>query len=748
MKKVFLITDDDALRQAASGAAAKLGADVETSRHWSEAKDALFKERYDAVCIDYDAIKIEGLDAFILLDNVLQKEQTPGVLMLRQPSARAKQFISSLDSFEESIELEGARPTEKLLAGPMRNLLEDSAAAQSSPAGPADKPTPVVVEVRLPSLDKGSLDRVSLGRLLYGLTQSCSSGVLHLKNDSIQRRYAIREGAPVEVKGNDFAELSTLASAFAWQGGHYQFKKGWKGKGEAVEPLRFVYESLERHVPQRRVMQSMMTHMKAFPTATNLWTKRRDKLKGLDLLDKFFAACDGKTNLEQALASLGSDATAGFKAALFAEQTDFIMMRAEPTPGDITVQYDDAVAQAQQKRVEAEKKASKAYRATGTGRLDLVQELHEYLADVEQATPYEMFDVWEGCGRKIIQEKFYEMVKLHHPDVYGGNVSGDVKQLAQEIFIAIKDAYTELIKVEDEQTCADPRPRTTSGAGADSETMTRQNSTPSSSAATSSADTTQERLRSSGAAKRLTPTSNIAAEKSEAHGDAAGFGAEPAPSSSPGDDAARKSRIERLKAKRHSTPIGLSREPSTPMVKGKTRKSTVRENTEERKARLDKIRRNSTAGVSGTNSMKSDDLAKQAFNQGYQAFRDAENNKLALERFSTAYNLEPDNGKYMTFYGYLLFLNDADKRDEAQKVLRKAIEIGDRQSLPDAHVFLGHILKVKDQHRKAASHFKTALKLNPKSREAQRELRLYQMRNKDKGGTDDNKSFLKNLFNK
>ncbi|MFW6053435.1 MAG: DUF4388 domain-containing protein [Persicimonas sp.] len=748
MKKVFLITDDDALRQAASGAAAKLGADVETCRRWLEAKDALFKERYDAVCIDYDAIKIEGLDAFILLDNVLQKEQTPGVLILRQPSARAKQFISSLDSFAKSIELQGAQPTEQRLAKPMRSLLEESAAAQPSPADPSAETTPVVVEVRLPTLDAGSLDQISLGRLLYTLTQSCSSGVLHLKNDSIQRRYAIREGAPVEVKGDAFADLSTLASAFAWQGGHYQFNKGWRGKGEAVEPLGFIYRCLERHVPQRRVMQSMMTHMKAYPTATNLWAKRHDKLKGLDLVEKFFGACDGETNLEQALASLGSDATAGFKAALFAVQTDFILMRTDPTPEGVTVQYDGAVARAQQKRVEAQKKASKAYRATGTGRLDLEQELREYLDDVEQATPYQMFDVWEGCGRKIIQNKFYEMVKLHHPDVYGGNVSGDVKQLAQEIFIAIKDAYTELIKVEGEQLCADPRPRTQSGAGAVSETMTRPSSTTDSSAPSPGAHTTQERIRPSGTAKRPTPTSSLSAAKSEAHGEAVGFGAEPAPGATGADDAARKSRVERLKAKRHSTPIGLGREPSTPIVKGKSRKSTVRENTEERKARLDKIRRNSTTGISGTGTMKSDDLAKQAFNQGYQAFRDAENEKVALDRFSTAYNLEPDNGKYMTFYGYLLFLNDAAKRDEAQKVLQKAIELGDRQSLPDAHVFLGHILKVKEQHNKAVGHFKKALQLNPKSREAQRELRLYQMRKNAKDGSGDNAGFLKNLFNK
>ncbi len=102
----------------------------------------------------------------------------------------------------------------------------------------------------------------------------------------------------------------------------------------------------------------------------------------------------------------------------------------------------------------------------------------------------------------------------------------------------------------------------------------------------------------------------------------------------------------------------------------------------------------------------------------------------------------------MTFYGYFLFLNEPDKRDEAQKVIERAIEIGDRQSLPDAHLFLGHILKVKDKPNQAIKHFKMALKLNPKSREAERELRLYQMRKKDGGAPDEGGSFLKGLFKK
>ncbi|MFW5968480.1 MAG: hypothetical protein ACOCV2_13225, partial [Persicimonas sp.] len=90
---------------------------------------------------------------------------------------------------------------------------------------------------------------------------------------------------------------------------------------------------------------------------------------------------------------------------------------------------------------------------------------------------------------------------------------------------------------------------------------------------------------------------------------------------------------------------------------------------------------------------------------------------------------------------------DPERRDEAEKVLRKAIEIGDRQSLPDTHIFLGHILKVKDADKLALQHFKKALKLNPESHQAKREIRLHHMR-KSKKSKSDGEGFLKNLFKK
>lgn len=153
--------------------------------------------------------------------------------------------------------------------------------------------------------------------------------------------------------------------------------------------------------------------------------------------------------------------------------------------------------------------------------------------------------------------------------------------------------------------------------------------------------------------------------------------------------------------------------------------------------------------------------AKQHFNFGYKALK-AQKEETALKHLKLAHDFDSDNGLFKTFYGYALFQSQPDMRDEAQELLEEAIELEHEQALPDAHLFLGRILRVKDDHAKAKRHFKMSLSLNPDSKAAQRELRLYEIRDK-KGGLseqssddegddvsfkDDPAGYLKNLFNK
>ena len=102
----------------------------------------------------------------------------------------------------------------------------------------------------------------------------------------------------------------------------------------------------------------------------------------------------------------------------------------------------------------------------------------------------------------------------------------------------------------------------------------------------------------------------------------------------------------------------------------------------------------------------------------------------------------------------MLFLVRPEEKATSEQLIKQAIESGDRTAAPDAHLFMGYILKTYDSDKKkqqANNHFKQALKLNPASHEAEREIRLYEKRQQQQQQPrpqDDVGAFLGKFFKK
>jgi hypothetical protein len=97
-----------------------------------------------------------------------------------------------------------------------------------------------------------------------------------------------------------------------------------------------------------------------------------------------------------------------------------------------------------------------------------------------------------------------------------------------------------------------------------------------------------------------------------------------------------------------------------------------------------------------------------------------------------------------------LFRQDPAQHRFAETLLREVISEAEkpesRQALPDAHLFMGHLLKARNQADKALVSYAIALKLNPGCVEAERELRRAELRAKRLSSNPGD--FLKNLFKK
>jgi curved DNA-binding protein CbpA len=102
----------------------------------------------------------------------------------------------------------------------------------------------------------------------------------------------------------------------------------------------------------------------------------------------------------------------------------------------------------------------------------------------------------------------------------------------------------------------------------------------------------------------------------------------------------------------------------------------------------------------------------------------------ARESFGWATKLAPEEGEYLAYLGWALFLAADDKQGNdalaAVRNLKKAAALN--PSLETTQLFLGAVYKEQKLRDIAALHFRKALEINPESLEARRELSLLGIR--------------------
>jgi len=107
----------------------------------------------------------------------------------------------------------------------------------------------------------------------------------------------------------------------------------------------------------------------------------------------------------------------------------------------------------------------------------------------------------------------------------------------------------------------------------------------------------------------------------------------------------------------------------------------------------------------------------------------------AFEAFSQAVELYPKESEYQACYGWTIFKMahpaDEKKANEGEKIIRNALTMNARND--KAHLFLGQIALLKSNIDDARKHFDKALEIQPDNVDAQRELRVLDMRASKKG---------------
>lgn len=770
MQKILFLYSDPSLVGAFREQLGTHDAEMHAASDWSQCQQFLLSARYDLACVDSRCLEQEPITTYLFLDNILQKEKTRALMLDAAMSEGVRSILKSLPSLGQTLDFDqdlgfGAELAQ-FLDGFFQGGAPEPAAvaplfADSDPAllldelsdgGEIELDDDLVIEmeedsperhldVELPDPAQGELGRVPLGRLLYTLGISGSTGALELSMGSIRRRYAFSGGKLVQPAPQGYGDGATLKAAFAWTKASFEFQPQAMS-GTTVPVLPMVREALELNITQRQLMEMLTPLFPTFPAPTNLWQERAQAI-GWPMLAQFMQHCDGQTRLDMVLAKLGAQATQAFRAAIFARELDLLAFHKSADARPVIVSYKmpaapqpAATPKATRKLVTRDPadKSAKSVRATGEDREQLEQELADLHDFIMHGSAYDILGLWEGCGSQEVRQTFYAKVKEHHPDVYGGNISGAVKKLAQDIFIAIKRAYTELLKVEKEQTS--PRPELdepTSRSPADSvEASANYSHSAASDVEESKPGATREVLE----ARVRAPEVRVQAPQKAAL-----------------DEEARRQRLEALSQKAAKNPSVVTIAPRPAPGTTATTPAAATASTSA-----------SASGSFAKPAAASDGPAghapprpvpealklppRERFNEGFKYHRISRYPE-ALELFLSAYESDPDNGMYKTFFAYAMFRTDSASADEAEKILRDAIDMRHRQSLPDAYLFLGYMLKLREKHSDAIKAFETSKTLNPASHEAERELRLYERRKAQESAKPaDAPAPLKGLFKK
>jgi TolA-binding protein len=810
MIRVLLISEEERLANILSPVFDQADVKFETASSWTEGQELLFRDRYDLVAIDYEAVKLEDLDTFVTLDNIFLKEQSIGVLMARSKSERVKQLEEQFAAFHDVVDMSEGKP---VFLRKMTLALGQARRTAKSRLSSSTLETDALaqIELDLPVPTDGELRDHQLARLAYTLRIRKESGRFVVANGPKTLTFGFSQGQVVDGEG--FEPATSFPEIFAWTTGTFRFDPDEKVEGEGLETVDLILRGVQKYMHQRDLTEALLDSMEVVPIRTNLWEERSERFSNYGALHALVRLCDGRTTLEKVLAGLGSIVNEGFRAAYFALQTDLLIGQPDKIATAAVVLYSREVRQRRQKIADTERQETKAFKATESesGRAEVAAELRARVAEFEKATAHEIFGVWEGCGRKVVQDTFYRLVKEHHPDVYGGNISDEMKKLAQEIFIAVKNSYQELLRKEKEQTVPPPesfkretqkvereharqRSRSlagasTTGLGENSEAFTRANSPKTSPKGrplhetprlekTSSATPVPENLRTTSGAGR---TTSAAGRTTSEPGRTASSAGRRRTSSIPGGEpeepidvqeklkklsAFKKRRARRRLTSPRARTLSETSEPVQELLDRISEPSQVSEVSDgessvpidssasdaeeqkaekERKKKLDRLIKK-TSQVDDPNAPNP---ARDAFNRGYKHYK-ADELEDALKQFALALRFR-DDGLYKTFYAYTEYQLDESKAADAIQMLEEVIESKHRQAAPDAHLFLGHILKAGGNHPRAIRHYEEALRLNPKSREAEREVRLAKMRKKSKtgaSGDEESDSILKKIFKK
>jgi hypothetical protein len=537
-----------------------------------------------------------------------------------------------------------------------------------------------VVRPRLPPLEAGDTGLASLLRVFYAHHAIKSTGILTIEQAGVSREVGYRQGEVglVDVSGSLARERERLATSLVWEQARYRFgeaplrRRRFRRVGNV---LKLIHEVIHSRLGVNQLARQLTDQLKLYPVLTDRIAANRDILDGLEGVGRFLHAC-GDASLEMVVAKSPTEMEALLKNAYFSLVTDLVYLTDRPESGYVVVRYAGLEEADEPPRFESPE-----------------EELTDRVERWSALTAYELLGLEPGCGQVVLRDRYYRMVKRHHPDVYGASRETRVRPLAERVFMMLQRAYRDVrrrerasdLGVEPGPEFEEPRVGGTFAAAADA--------------------------RASGRVERQT-TARVP---------------RPPPRKAPSTPPPEPSTVAVGSAKdAPGDTTGDSSESVRPV-----------QPTSELLAAL---RRSYTRKDSGQRMAVPKSNPEQRFKFGVSCLKTGAVDR-AREAFAEAVEAEPENGLYLAHFHYSRYLID---QSAAKGVIARLKDLArDDEGRETALLFLGHIERGRGKLDLATKYYRLCLRMNPRNVEAKRQMRLFDMRtSKRKTGV------LERLFSK
>lgn len=573
------------------------------------------------------------------------------------------------------------------------------------------------LKVDLPPPWHGKLSDSSAMRVFFSHHLRGSTGHLRLSMGRIGREVTFQNGEPgVATSGtSDPAARNRILASLAWNTGTYSFSEGavpaarFQPLGEVLE---FVHTAVHEGLSLNQVVAPLTPFLRKYPAVTERAESFLDVIDRLPGVRDFLGLCGG-ANLETIAGTVSEGMERTLKNALFCYHAALIVFV------DSARQELMRVSFVTPERTE-ERRPSTDFNATsGLNEPKILDELSRRVEDLAGRTPHEVFELTPGCGRRRVKERYYQLVKEHHPDSYALAKSPEIKPLAEMIFRVVREAYGTLMREEtrDGPSSDYSVARTTS----DEYSAVRAPSS-SSGRPTGSKSVSSYAVRGS--------TRGEPRDKSDV---STAPGARPTqddPSATTQPDTTTPSPASRRRKRRRT-------------LQGATSGRVTRQNSNLTTTQRRQFGRTPSGRLSArVRSEPGLELdAKQLFKTGTTLMASG-NNERALKAFEKALSTDKENTTYLGHYAWALYLVDQENSGKALRLLKDAHKDAQGADKEWPALFLGHLMIAEGKADRGVSYYQSCLQANPNNIEARRRLRLHDMRNKSSGG------FLDKLFSK